>query len=410
MTARNKIPPGRWVVLLLAFIALVGFHLAFQPQQIDAAVFMYAGMSLFLLLTFYTAARGPRVPENAPPQGRICAIIPAYNEDPDRLNDCVRALLMQTRVPDVIYVVDDGSKRPVKSFGRPGVIWLRQENQGKRYAQRTALHKEQSYNPDFILTVDSDSVLDEHAVELALRALGDPETYGVTGTILVAQKNWLSKLLDLELMTWCLVGREARSYFGAVAPTSGVLGLYRSAVVYDNLDDYVVSGTCGDDRRLTHYSLLRGRVVAVSAALVESDMPTTLWRAYKQRVRWFQSYWRYVPWEISRLDGVALAFRVWNLCLTLLTPIIFFWVFIWFPWHGGKFLWQGFAFWLVLTYIQTLAYAFYRPDLPASRRWGTWAIYTLVLLPWQLFVVRPAMWHALFTCKSADWATRESQH
>jgi len=42
-------------------------------------------------------------------QKRVVAIVPAYNESVEALKSCIESLFNQTRKPDMVYVVDDGS-------------------------------------------------------------------------------------------------------------------------------------------------------------------------------------------------------------------------------------------------------------------------------------------------------------
>ena len=75
----------------------------------------------------------------------------------------------------------------------------------------------------------------------------DDRVQACTGMIFV--RNWntnlLTRLTDINVVTSCLLFRMARSILGIVSPTSGALALYRSEVIYDNLDDYLTSGTAG---------------------------------------------------------------------------------------------------------------------------------------------------------------------
>src|SRR5215211_6745868 len=93
---------------------------------------------------------------------------------------------------------------------------------------------------DFVVTLDSDSVPDEHALRECLRALSDPDVQAATAVVGVRnrRRNWLTRLLDLELVHGCLVQRAARSSLGAVAPTSGAFAVYRTPVIRDNFIDY----------------------------------------------------------------------------------------------------------------------------------------------------------------------------
>ncbi len=57
----------------------------------------------------------------------------------------------------------------------------------------------------------------------------------------------------------------------------------------------------GDDRWLAMRALLRGQVVGVYEAGVETDMPATLRGTFRQRLRWARSWWWMLPFAYARL-------------------------------------------------------------------------------------------------------------
>jgi len=116
-------------------------------------------------------------------RGRTIAIIPAYNEPPDKLYACVRSLMAQTVPVDKIIVMDDGSAEPVVPFAAPGVEWIRQANTGKRGAQVAALRRFHRDDFQFVLTVDSDSTPYPDALEHLLRAMSSRRVQAATGWI-----------------------------------------------------------------------------------------------------------------------------------------------------------------------------------------------------------------------------------
>lgn len=194
---------------------------------------------------------------------------------------------------------------------------------------------------------------------------------------------------------------------GAVAPTSGPLSLYRAEIVIANRDDYLTSCTYGDDRRLTHYSLLRGRVVVCDTAIVEMEMPATIRTLYKQRVRWSKGYVKYLPWELAHLSGAALFLRVWNTVLIGVMPFVFVTAFVVAPLTNHKMYWVAWVYWCALLYAQTLTYAIGRPWMSARERWLTWLLGTPFLIALQIGLLRPALYHAALTIRDESWATRD---
>ena len=419
MSHRARSHQPRGIAQFICGLSLVGFvsyvlhsQLSwYKPGTLFLTVFY--GALAGLVVYFIVAGTKWRSFTHLPvAEGRVIAIVPAYNEEPELLRNTVLALVAQTRRPDKIYVMDDGSKTPVVPFDAPGVFWLRQPNQGKRHAQANVLNLFDADEWDYIFTVDSDSVVDEDALEHMLRAMSNPEVQACTGMLLV--RNWdqnlLTRLVDINVVTSCLLSRMARSSVGAVCPTSGALALYRAEVVYDNLDDYCDSGTVGDDRRLSLYALLRGRVVAVNEAVVETALPDTWKGTFKQRLRWSQSAWLAAPFVITNLDLVPMAFYLYPLAFALMWPfVITALVFITVQNHSWVLVY-GVMFWLVVAMTETGIYASYRPSLTIRARLRMWL--TSLLLPvFGMLVLRPGMYWALTKLtpgRSKAWGTRET--
>jgi cellulose synthase/poly-beta-1,6-N-acetylglucosamine synthase-like glycosyltransferase len=417
VTSRSRQPRG--LALLVCALSLAGFvgyvthsHLSsYRPETLFLTVF-YGALAALVIYFIIAGTRWRSFTHLPVAEGRVIAIVPAYNEEPELLRNTILALAAQTRAPDAIYVIDDGSKVPVEPFDCPGVHWLVQENQGKRHAQVNVLKLFDADEWDYIFTVDSDSVVDADALEHMLRAMSDPEIQACTGMLLVRnwQDNLLTRLVDINVVTSCLLSRMARSSVGAVCPTSGALALYRAEVVYDNIEDYCSSGTVGDDRRLSLYALLRGKVVAVNEAVVETALPTTWKGTFKQRLRWSQSAWLATPFVITNLNFVAMAFYIYPLCFAVMWPFVFTALVIVTVQTGALVLLYGVAFWMVVALTETAIYAAYRPTLTARQRLRMWL--TSLLLPvFGLIILRPAMYWALTKLtkkRSQAWGTRES--
>ena len=396
-----------WLSAVLSAAIVVGFHQTSWHRDWTIETGFFASVSVMIIVMLTLSANGKSFRKLPVAPGKVVALVPAYNENPYTLHACIWSLLNGTIVPDAIHVVDDGSVFPVTTFEHPRVFWHRTANQGKRAAQIYGLRHQ--LDADFVLTVDSDSIVDKYALEEILRAMSAPNVQAVTGTCLVRNRseNLITRLTDLEFVSGNFVARRARSALGAVAPTSGPLSLYRAAVVIDNAEDYLTSGTYGDDRRLTHYSLLRGRVVVCDTAIVEMEMPSTIRSLYRQRVRWCKGYMKYLPWELANLSGAALVLRMWNTVLIMIMPFVFVTAFVVIPVTTHKIYWIAWLYWCLLLYASTLTYAIGRPWLSRRQRWLTWLIGTPFLIVLQLLILRPALFHAGLTVRDESWGTRD---
>jgi hyaluronan synthase len=404
----------RWVALLpvLAFVAYsVRANVGWASRDVWFLITFYSFVALSLTYIDVSGVLWRSFRHLSPANGRVIAIVPAYNEDTELLHAAVRSLTNQTILPDEIHVMDDGSVFPVEPFDHPLVTWHYQTNQGKRHAQANILKRFSPNAWDFILTVDSDSVCDPDALEHMLRSMSDPRVQASTGMILVRnwRKNFLTRLTDINVVTSCLLFRMARSWLGVVTPTSGALAIYRAALVYDNLDDYVSSGTAGDDRRLSFYALLRGQVVGVPEAVVETKLPETWGGIFNQRMRWSKSAWLGIPFVLTNIRMLALVFYMYPLIFALMWPFVLALLLkIWAD-YGTPTVLYGLLFWVVVAVTQTAIYAMYRPSFTARDRWTQWLLSPLYPIL-GIVILRPAAYWALTKLRSTSWHTRETQH
>jgi hyaluronan synthase len=395
-----------WVVAFAVIAVLITYRVwAYSLYGISILSIFFTVVATFTVLMFFLAARGFDSYASYPvPRGRIVAIVPTYNEDQASLYAAVRALLDSTVAPDVIHVVDDGSIEPVVPFDHPGVVWHRQQNAGKRAAQALVLMNYTVADVDFIVTVDSDSRVAPTAIEDALRPMNDEKVQAVTSIVVVRNRlhNLLALISDLEITSGIYVTRRARAALGAVTPTSGAFSVYRSAPILDHLYDYVTSGTFSDDRRLAHYCLMRGKVVSVNGAIVDTDMPTSVAGTWRQRVRWYKGYWKYLPWEMGNLTGWPVTLRFVSALTAAVFPIVVLWAAVVMPLTGRGFFWPLLLLWLALLYAQSLTYL-RRPSISKTQAWATWLFITPLLIPYQLLLIRPAMYWAALTVTSDRW-------
>lgn len=403
----------RRISALLALIAFLTYVVwsqlrwGFRPETAFLSTF-FAVMAV--LITFYmlSGIYWRSFTHLQPAAGRVLAIVPAYNEEPALVQAVVRSILRQTILPDAIHVIDDGSRVPLETFEDPLVTWHRIENSGKRHAQGHVLRQYQAHEFDYILTVDSDSVLDDDALEHLLRSMSDKRVQAATGMILV--RNWnaglLARLTDINVVTSCLLYRMARSWLGIVSPTSGALAIYRSWVIYDNLEDYLTSGTAGDDRRLSFYALLRGEVVGVTEAIASTQLPTTVPDAFRQRMRWSKSAWLGVGFVLTNLRPLIVFFYVMPLVFCILWPFVVAALVTLAVRYDNPVFYHGILWWVICSITQTAVYAVYRPGFSRGQRALQFALSPIYPL-FGLIVLRPAAYWALTKLKSTAWHTRE---
>ena len=108
---------------------------------------------------------------------KVTVNIPVYNEEPEVLDRVLYALFRQSRLPNRVQVVDDGSKvdySEVRDYWLahcPAFVdfsWYRQANAGKKRAQARTFGGD---NADVFVTLDSDTTLPHDAIAEGIKAL-----------------------------------------------------------------------------------------------------------------------------------------------------------------------------------------------------------------------------------------------
>lgn len=100
----------------------------------------------------------------------VCAIIPTYNRS-DMLRECLDSLFAQTKLPDEIIVVNDGSSDETAAMiatHYPTVRLLLKENGGKSSALNEGLR---ATNADYIWICDDDDIAHPEGLETLLNVL-----------------------------------------------------------------------------------------------------------------------------------------------------------------------------------------------------------------------------------------------
>ena len=240
---------------------------------------MFALVSITLVLAFterQTISEGTS-------DRTVAVLVPLYNEDPSVVLTMLRALFNQSKLPNEIHVVDDGSDQSnyaderswfEQEARRRSIVatWIRTTNQGKRHAQVAAFKNIES--AELFVTVDSDSVLDREAILQICHPFRDARIQSVAGIILAlnSRTTFLARVTNLIFVSQQLTDRSAMSRLGSVMVNSGGLAAYRYEILADNVDQYINETYLGrrvefsDDSFLTLLAMLKGRTVQQPSA------------------------------------------------------------------------------------------------------------------------------------------------
>jgi hyaluronan synthase len=402
-------------VLLLVAVSLTATTVVVFMRTHDVVLISYWCLGALVIMGCLSMfVRGNSYTHLPMAPGKVLAIIPAYNEMQSALDATVWSLINQTRPPDLIVVIDDGSVNPVRGFDHPLVSWQRQENTGKRGAQCTVLRGFDRDDFAFIMTVDSDSAPYPDALEHLLRAMSDPRVEASTGMIYIRnfEESWVSRAADMDIGMSCVMMRASRSALGCLETTSGALAVYRTSLLYDHLDAYAVECGTGDDRWLALRALHRGQVVGVAEAGVETDMPTTLKGTYRQRLRWARSWWWMLPYVFTRLTTKQTLSPAFGLMQLIVTPLMLGWIAVMVLVHGihGRSLTLTvlyLATYVIVRYCTAAFYLMGRPNVTRRQKLVLWLIGTPASVVLNMMLLMPTRYYALLKLRDNRWQTRD---
>lgn len=405
-----------------------GFVLA----PLDLAVF--AGVSFFLILAhLHRDVRATPAQMVRLAMLRVTVIVPVYHEDLPTLRRLLASLAAQTRPVQRIHIVNDGSTLATGPDGRefddvaaavdgwrpfmPRGIELRYDrisNSGKRHAQAVAIRADPE--ADVFATVDSDTVLDQQAVEHGLAPFSRRKVTAVAGLLLTLNydANLLTRLIDISFVTSFLIGRASWSRLSSVTVNCGGLAFYRAGVVRKWLDDYLTQtvlgnqAMSGDDRMLTTYALLEGRTAFQQSSVGYTLVPARLSHLTKQRLRWWRSWgwgnlWIIRHFPITRVAWWLVAWQIVELVLwTIAWPVVL----IADPLRDHHFPWAFFVYMAMLSYVRTTKYLTVRYE---GRRFRS-QLASFMLAPLSgllsLYVCSVLQYPGLATFARTGWGTR----
>ena len=350
--------------------------------------------------------------------------IPVYNEDPAILDRTIYALFTQTRLPDHVQVVDDGSAQDYSEVREwweachpPGVrfSWVRQLNAGKKHAQAVTFNDDD--DADIFVTIDSDSALDCCALDEGLKPFADPRIVSVAGleTAFNYGTNLLTRAISARSIAFQLFAMSAQSKArGNVLINPGAFSLYRADLIREIVPAYLgetffgVPVTLGDDTALTMFALCKGRAVHQPSAVSLPVYPETVSHHLRQWTRWMRASTIRTFWRLRYLPGFSygwlyVVYTLWafftSVAITIVIPLAW-------PATRNLAIASGVALVAWPCAIAIRVATVRRSD----QRWYS-KLAGVLLLPaaalWYLVVLRQIRFYGIATCARQHWVTRE---
>lgn len=223
--------------------------------------------------------------------GRVSVVIAGHNEE-DSIERCVLSLHEQSRPPDEIIVVSDGSTdrmpaklRELQARGLIQEAHCVQMRGGKSAGVNLASGRTTG---DFIVNVDCDCTFDRHALRDIIAPFADPAIGAVAGNIIV--RNPTASLVTacqaIEYMISISEGKRAANLTDSMTCVSGAFGAFRSKAL-ERVGGLDAGG--GEDLDVTlRLRTANYRTVFAADAICYTDVPETLMALTRQRFRWEQ--------------------------------------------------------------------------------------------------------------------------
>lgn len=253
---------------------------------------------------------------------KLSVIIPVYNR-PDELNELLETLVNQSRKPDEVIVVEDGStissKEVVNSFEKElPVLYLEKENEGQGFARNFG-YKHAS--GDFFIVFDSDclvpfdymKVVETFLISTDVDAYGGPDAAHPDFTTI---QKAISHSMTSIFTTGGIRGRK--NHVGEYHPRSFNMGISRKT--YEATQGYIIP-FMGEDLEFSTRIIKYGFTTAlIPEAFVYHKRRTDLNKFYKQ-LKYFGrariNLTRFHPEQIKIIHLFPLVFS-----LGLLTSIL----------------------------------------------------------------------------------------
>ena len=420
-----------FVVAMLGIFVWASRRIAitFAGESLDTPLmWVFNGMFVIVSVTLILAFSERQVVGENVSDRTIAVLVPLYNEDPEVVETMVKALFGQSKRPDEVHVVDDGSsqgdyadvrawfEREAQNLGIVAT-WTRTPNHGKRHAQVTAFKNIKS--AELFVTVDSDSVLDREAILQICHPFRDARVQSVAGIILALNNRttFLARVTNLIYVSQQLTDRSSMSRLGSVMVNSGGLAAYRSEILADNIDQYLGETYLGrqvefsDDSFLTLWAMLKGRTVQQPSAFAFAYMPDRFSHHYRQQVRWFRGSFIRGLWRVRFMPIGSWAFlrQLLGWILLVVSSMIFIYIVLWRPIVDGISIPpEAVLVPFLIGYVQNARYiSIWRSDEPASTRYLTVLLLSPFATLWNIIFLRPMrIWGAL-SSRKMGWNTRE---
>ena len=408
------------IVGLARHIGFIGSFAGYRPLMIIWTVAFGFSVIQWLLSLADMPWRISRADYMALRPLTVVVNVPVYNEEPATLDRCLYSLARQTRPPDRVEIVDDGSDVDYTQLrehwhgwhGATEFRWIRRNvNMGKKHVQAVTF----AGRADIFVTVDSDTALERRAIAEGIKPFRNPKVMSVAGIELAFNStvNWLTRTVSARSLYFQIVACGAQSVLGDVLVNRGAYALYRSTLVKEFIPAYLNETflgrpvSLGDDAALTLFAQVRGRAVQQPTAFALTMYPEKLSHHFRQWIRWMRGSTIRNCWRIRYLPVWSYGwwFTIIGLYTFVTSTLGAVLILVTLPQSSRLAVAALVAMiaWSYLTVLRVLCVR--RSDESAWFRFITMLSFPAAML-WATFVLRPLRYYGIATCMKQSWTTR----
>ncbi|MBN2095752.1 MAG: glycosyltransferase family 2 protein [Candidatus Aenigmarchaeota archaeon] len=223
---------------------------------------------------------------------KISILIPCYNEE-KTIKACIESCFCQTRKPDEIVIVDDGSTdstpQILKSFGKKIRAVRTPKNTGnKSKAQEFGL---KYVTGDVFITADADTLLHCDFVKQIERDFQDKSIAAVAGYVKSLKENWLTSCRELDYIIGQDIHKVAQAHIDALFVMPGCSSAFRTGIFrkYISFDHDTLTEDLDFTYKLHENNL---KIKYNQNAISYTQDPATIKAYIRQMKRWYSGGWQ----------------------------------------------------------------------------------------------------------------------
>lgn len=253
----------------------------------------------------------------------ISVLIPAHNEE-DMIAACVESCLNQTRPPNQIIVVNDGSTDKTAAildgFGdHIRVVTTPKATGNKSKAQELGL---EFITSDIVIATDGDTILDRNFVfTIGADFEADPDLSVVSGYVESSRHNIMTALREIDYTIGQDFFKRAQGIMGFILVVPGCAGAFKTDLFHQGVINFD-HDTLTEDLDLTYKLNSLGKKIKFNAeARVYTQDPPDLYSYINQIRRWYGGGWQGLMKHLGGVKNIPSASLI--LTMTYVEGVLF---------------------------------------------------------------------------------------